>query len=503
MSRTTSYIILLLVALAGIVYFLIPDKEERVASYKTEPVVVVVDSASVVKIEIQRPGKSVSMENIGGRWMMTSPITYAADDNGVKQVISGMAKFKPGSLISSNPEKQTVFQVDTNGTKLTLTERGGKSVSLVIGKMGPSYSEVYFRQPGSKDVYLGEGIDSWTINKEVKEWRDKTITSFPSEAISNLSYTLGNKHYEFHRDSSIWKSGEKTLDMSLINPALASLSDFRADDFIDTAAALQGQPVRVSVKAGEDINLNLYPAAPDSSKYYVQKSSSNQVFIVGKYAIQQLLKPTEQTSLSSRHVPVVAEEPVIEQPKKEEPKEEVAKKETAEPEVQKKETIAKETPKEIVKEPAQEVQKTVPQNDAAKTGEPPVSTEESRKKLIERALSAKKQPGTKLRDRTATTLPQKEENKVAEPAASAPPQEQKQATTELPKPASVKTEPAVQQNAQADEEGDLTVHTVAKGETMQLIAKKYSVTVEQILKWNLLKSIAVRPGQELYIYAKK
>jgi len=38
---------------------------------------------------------------------------------------------------------------------------------------------------------------------------------------------------------------------------------------------------------------------------------------------------------------------------------------------------------------------------------------------------------------------------------------------------------------------------------MQLIAKKYSVTVEQILKWNILKSITVKPGQELYIYVKK
>jgi LysM repeat protein len=54
-----------------------------------------------------------------------------------------------------------------------------------------------------------------------------------------------------------------------------------------------------------------------------------------------------------------------------------------------------------------------------------------------------------------------------------------------------------------DEDGDLTVHTVKRGETMQTIAKKYNVTVEQILKWNLLKSINVKPGQELYVYIKK
>jgi len=55
----------------------------------------------------------------------------------------------------------------------------------------------------------------------------------------------------------------------------------------------------------------------------------------------------------------------------------------------------------------------------------------------------------------------------------------------------------------ADDEGDLTVYTVKSGDTMPLIARKFNCSVEQILKWNLLKSINVKPGQELYIYEKK
>jgi LysM repeat protein len=38
---------------------------------------------------------------------------------------------------------------------------------------------------------------------------------------------------------------------------------------------------------------------------------------------------------------------------------------------------------------------------------------------------------------------------------------------------------------------------------MTSIAQQYKVSVEQILKWNLLKSISVKPGQELYVYQKK
>ncbi len=55
----------------------------------------------------------------------------------------------------------------------------------------------------------------------------------------------------------------------------------------------------------------------------------------------------------------------------------------------------------------------------------------------------------------------------------------------------------------ADDEGELKVHVVKKGETMTSIATSYGVTVEQILKWNLLKSISIKPGQELYIFVRK
>ena len=205
----------------------------------------------------------------------------------------------------------------------------------------------------------------------------------------------------------------------------------------------------------------------------------------------------------SRHVPVVAEQTETEQPKQEKPKKEVVQ-ETPKKEIPKKvaakeEVTQKEPPKEIVKEAAKENQGTVIQNPGAVSGDQTLSAEERKRKLIERVLSAKREPGVKQKGRnTAGSQPQKqEEQKNSEPVISAPPPD--------PKPLKIeqKNEPVKQSAVGTDDDGDLTVHTVVKGETMPIIAKKYNVTVEQILKWNLLKSIAVRPGPELYIYVKK
>jgi len=294
MSTSTKILIGAFVILAVAAYFLIPSGKEREASYKTAEINLVIDSASVVRIEIERPGKSVIMENIGGKWRITSPVQYAANTSSITELISGLRTLKAGSLISSNPEKQSLFQVDSTGSKVIVTDRSGKTTGLIVGKMGPSYSDVYFRLPDSKDVYLGEGLNSWTINQELKEWRDKTIFSASADSIKQLSLSYRGKTYDLRRDSTTWKCGKDSIATNVMVSMLGVLSNLRADDFVDTLYQPKTQPFGVKVQTLEEANLNFFPQPPDSSKYFVQTSRSPQAFTLNKWTVQELLKPIEK-----------------------------------------------------------------------------------------------------------------------------------------------------------------------------------------------------------------
>jgi LysM repeat protein len=459
MNKSTIVLVSLLLVLGAVTYFLLPSQKEHESSYEPVDVNVKVDSASIVKIQIDQKAKSVAMENVGGKWMITSPIRYAADQAAIRQLLGGLSKFKVGSLISSNPEKQNLFQVDSSGTKLLITDRSNKSVSIIVGKMGPSFSEVYFRVPSSKDVYLGEGLDTWTINKEVKEWRDKSILSAPAEAVKELTYTLANKEVQFQHDTSGWKSGGKPVDAGTVTPALNQLANLHADDFIDTLMKIETHPTSVRVRAAEDATLNLYPSTPDSAKYFVQVAGSPQLFVISKWTAQQILKPVEPASAPPK------------------PPAQIARK--------KKPPASSPT---ITGENKEALQRSAEQSAA-----PPKKVETSKTPRTETAAAPKKEPAvTALRH-----------DSVSAPSGT-------QAQPHKPNPVSRRTEPSAPaaqktQNSESaiDNEGDLTVHTVKRGETMTTIAKQYGVSVEEILKWNLLKSIGVKPGQELYIYVKK
>ena len=294
MNKTTKLLIGLFVILAVVAYFMLPSGKERETSYKTSEINFSVDSAMVSKIEIQLPSRSVVIENTDGKWMITSPLRFPANASTVTQLISSLAKFRVGSLISSNPEKQNMFQVDSTGTKLSIAHRSGKPVSLVVGKMGPSYSEVYVRLPESNNVYLGEGLSTWMVNQELREWRDKTILTTNSDSIKEFSIEYKSKSFAFQRDSTRWMLGKDTVAAGEISSALSTLSNLHADDFIDSTFSSTTKPLSVKIHTSEDVVLNFFPLPPDSAKYAVQTSRSPQAFVLSKWSVQQVKKPIER-----------------------------------------------------------------------------------------------------------------------------------------------------------------------------------------------------------------
>jgi LysM repeat protein len=277
--------------------------------------------------------------------------------------------------------------------------------------------------------------------------------------VQRLSYSVSNREYDYVRDSTTWKLGEATVESGVMNPPLSTLSSLRADDFVDTLMRFQTQPLRLSVKGATNVALELYPATPDSSRYYVQSSASPQIYVINKYTAQQLLKPIDHSKPSQRSPFAKKEEPKRVAP----PLKTAQKQETPPPQPQKKTT--------------EQAASKVTQSPAKAAGTQPLIQEKTQTKQ--------------------TPPPAVTEAKKAPPKETKPPVSQ---TTVAPTITEKGKQPATDA---ADDEGDLTVYTVKSGDTMPLIARKFGCSVEQILKWNLLKSINVKPGQELYIYEKK
>ncbi len=121
---------------------------------------------------------------------------YDADSASVQAMIEKLENMKKGDIISNNPEKQEVFEVDSaNGVLVTVFDRDDKQLgSFRIGKSGPDWSSHYVRSIGSDEVYSVGGSIRHAFFTDLKRWRDKTVLSF--EPASAQRITLAKKGAE-------------------------------------------------------------------------------------------------------------------------------------------------------------------------------------------------------------------------------------------------------------------------------------------------------------------
>lgn len=286
MKRNWTIVLALLAALAIATYVVMRQPGELSSTGSSGKFLATYDSAAVDKMEIISPTGSVTLEKDGTAWMLSSPLQYRADEPTVASAVGQGKNLEISSAVSSNPEKQRLFQVDSAGTLVNIYEKGSLRAAFHVGKMGPSYAETYVRAQGSNDVYLAQGMLSSTFGRPVKDWRDKTVFKTDQNMIRSVAYHYGDTTFTVALQDSAWRIGTESPVESTVKNVLASLSNLQADEFIDSTLSMTQKPAALIEVEGTQ--LRFY--SRDASKYSVQTSRSPQWFEIQGWKAMQILK---------------------------------------------------------------------------------------------------------------------------------------------------------------------------------------------------------------------
>jgi hypothetical protein len=293
MKRNPTILFGILALLAIATYFVFQrEGETSLISSAGEPLVRY-DSAAVDRLEIHSKDATVVLEKQGGKWMMTSPVRYAADDNGVASAVGKGRDMKITSLVSTNPAKQNIYSVDSTGTLVKFFANGADVSAFRLGKPSASYTETYAKKEGSNDVYLTEGVTSATFVKSANDWRSKTIFKTEQSKLNSVTirfagskpgadttFTLTKK------DSVNWVIGGDSTVNSNVSSFVTSLADFQTDEFVDSTITVMPK-LSAMIEAG-GTQFRFYKRA--DNKYYVQSSAWQQWFAIQEWKANNLLK---------------------------------------------------------------------------------------------------------------------------------------------------------------------------------------------------------------------
>ena len=287
MKKNTMILLGTLLLLAVAAYVVLQQPGETSSTGGDGEMLASYDSAAVDKMEIRTPAGTITLVNEAGTWMITSPGRYRADGPGVASAVGRGRNIRLTGLVSTNPEKQGVFQVDSLGVHVTVFERGTAKTGFVLGKPGPSWTETYVRRDGSTDVYLGEGPLTYLFSKPLSDWRERTILREPAGAITAVRYQYGDTSFTVQFRDSLWTVDGQPANDAVARGVISSLSDFRADGFLDTLTSPPGKPVALVTVGKTQVRFHFDKAA---SRYAVQTSHDAQWYEIQSWKGEQVLK---------------------------------------------------------------------------------------------------------------------------------------------------------------------------------------------------------------------
>lgn len=287
MNRNTLMLVGVLAALIVVAILVMQKPGEQSTTGGTGEALASIDSLAVDNIEIKSPSERIVLEKRGVEWFLQQPISYRADQNTVAELIHAVKTFEVKNVISDKPEKHSVFQVDSLGTLVTLSEKNAAKASFVLGKPGGSYTEFYARRSAANEVLLVGGGSPYLFSRPVKEWRDRTIASVPRESVKEIQFAYGDTTFVLAFHDSVWMIGRELTRESAVNDLITSLTRVQADDFVDTLLTRLSKPTAQISYAGTQITFFFVKGG---DKYLVLGSSSPQWYEMQSWRANQLLK---------------------------------------------------------------------------------------------------------------------------------------------------------------------------------------------------------------------
>lgn len=227
---------------------------------------------------------------------------YAADSASVAAVLEKLTSMKKDELISENPAKQAIFEVDSNSGVFidVLDANGTPRGSFRIGKNGPDWSSNYVRMIGSNSVYMVKGSIKYSFFTDLKRWRDKAIVKFDKASVSKISLkrkdgvsvTLAKNDTSWNIEEPFSSPAKKDQVDDLLN----SISQLRATDFegsssSDSDLGLLNPELYTDITFSNGTSRKVIFGAKDSQdRYRVKAEGKDVVFLVNEYEFNKINK---------------------------------------------------------------------------------------------------------------------------------------------------------------------------------------------------------------------
>lgn len=235
--RTT--LILLIVALGIGAYIWFFEKKTMSTDEREEKgkLVFLVKADDIDKIEIVRGGEEiVCVRDKAGDWQIEKPLRYPADKS-VLGSIAGRIESLSSARVIPRAELDDKKLDEFGIKKPRLAARfnaSGKGMGLNVGNDAAMGNNLYATIAGKDDVFVVDKNIFQTLNKDVKDLRDRGLVNFEIGVLPKFQVVQGDRRMELVQESGVWKLAAPVkglADPDKVSGMLRKVRRLRVRDF--------------------------------------------------------------------------------------------------------------------------------------------------------------------------------------------------------------------------------------------------------------------------------
>ncbi|HLK22728.1 MAG TPA: DUF4340 domain-containing protein [Bryobacteraceae bacterium] len=200
---------LVLVGLAAAVYFSNKQKSAEASKPPADapPKIMALPDGDISKIAIRKhdADEVILDKNAAGKWEITFPKAYGADQDAANQLASAAGTITADKLIEEKASDLSGFGLKAPEAEIDITSKKSGLKKLRIGDDAPANGGTYVALAGDPRVFTVASYTKTSLEKSLNDLRDKRLLTFDQDKLSRVELIAKKQDIEFGRDKDQWQ----------------------------------------------------------------------------------------------------------------------------------------------------------------------------------------------------------------------------------------------------------------------------------------------------------
>jgi Domain of unknown function (DUF4340) len=279
--RGLSIAVIVLAALAGVLYWSQhrkPAADSAAVPPTTTPVILKVDPSALTQLVVKQKGsEQITLKKTDGKWQITEPKPYRADQEAVAGVLSTLSALSADRVVEEKAADPKQY-----GLEEPAAEVDAGTQQLMLGDDTPAGGDVYAAVAGDPRVFTVSSYTKSSLTKSLNDLRDKSLLTLNPDKVSRVELLKKGQDLEFDRTKDGWhilKPSVSPADAIAVNDLVRSLTGAKMDLNAAAAGFTQGTPVGTAKLTG-DSGVQTLEVRKNKDDYYARSSATEGIYKV-------------------------------------------------------------------------------------------------------------------------------------------------------------------------------------------------------------------------------